>query len=86
MQLKQVVLPAPLGPISPLIEPRSTSNVAPSTATWPPKRLTRPETSSSTSTSAILEGDATVPREAATHAGATRRVREPMRPIFEGRR
>ena len=53
MQLKQVVLPAPFGPIRPVIEPRATSNVAPSTAMWPPKRLTRPETSSSTSTRVV---------------------------------
>ena len=32
MQLKSVDLPAPFGPISPVIEPSSTSNVAPSTA------------------------------------------------------
>ena len=38
MQLKSVDLPAPFGPIRPVIEPGSTSSVAPSTARTPPKR------------------------------------------------
>src|SRR3712207_841705 len=44
-RLKSVVLPAPLGPISAVIEPRRTSSVAPSTALTPPKRLTTSSTS-----------------------------------------
>ena len=40
MQLNSVVLPAPLGPISPQISPLATSNVGPSRATTPPKRTT----------------------------------------------
>src|SRR5688572_14081515 len=40
MTLKNVVLPAPLGPISAVIEPSATSSVAPSTAKRPPKCLT----------------------------------------------
>src|SRR5256885_10764070 len=46
MQLKMVVLPAPLGPISPTIWPRSTSNETSSLATSPPKRLVTWRTSS----------------------------------------
>src|SRR5215211_3687056 len=42
MRLKNVVLPAPLGPISAVIEPSPTCIVAPSTARMPPKRLTTP--------------------------------------------
>src|SRR3954452_25109621 len=40
MQLNSVVLPAPLGPISPHIWPRPTSKLGPSRATTPPKRTT----------------------------------------------
>ena len=40
MQLKSVDLPAPFGPIRPVIEPGSTSSVAPSTARTPPKLRT----------------------------------------------
>src|ERR671930_1920374 len=39
MRWKSVVLPAPLGPISPVTEPRLTSSVAPWTARIPPKCL-----------------------------------------------
>jgi len=42
MQLNVVDLPAPLGPISPVSDPCSTSKEAPSTAVTPPKRLTSP--------------------------------------------
>src|SRR5262245_32744590 len=38
MTLNNVVLPAPLGPISPVTDRSSTLIVAPSTATRPPKR------------------------------------------------
>src|SRR3954470_15380567 len=38
MQLKSVVLPAPLGPIRPTMRPGATSNDTPSSATMPPKR------------------------------------------------
>jgi len=44
MQLKHVVFPAPFGPINPVIEPRGTSNVAPSTARFPPNCFTSPWT------------------------------------------
>src|SRR5215208_3864571 len=40
--LKMVVLPAPLGPIRPAIDPRGTNMSMLSTATRPPKRLVRP--------------------------------------------
>src|SRR5882762_10342223 len=43
-RLNTVVLPAPFGPMSAVIEPRATSNVAPSTARSPPKDLTRSRT------------------------------------------
>src|SRR2546421_8847730 len=46
MQLKIVVLPAPFGPISPTMWPRSTSNETSSLATSPPKRLVTWRTSS----------------------------------------
>src|SRR6266480_3178651 len=45
IRLNAVVLPAPFGPISAVIEPRSTSNVAPSTAATPPKCFASPSTS-----------------------------------------
>src|SRR5919109_3048446 len=45
MTLKKVVLPAPLGPISAVIEPSRTPRVARSTARMPPKRLTTPSAS-----------------------------------------
>ncbi len=44
MQLNKVVLPAPLGPISPQTWPRCTSKVTPSSATMPPKRTVTPRT------------------------------------------
>ena len=39
IRLKAVVLPAPLGPIRAVIEPRRTAKLAPSTARRPPKRF-----------------------------------------------
>jgi hypothetical protein len=47
MQLKAVVLPAPLGPIIETISPVSTSKETSLTANRPPKRLTMRSTSSS---------------------------------------
>ena len=41
MQLNSVVLPAPLGPISPTIEPGSRSNDTPASAITPPNRTER---------------------------------------------
>src|ERR687888_1614858 len=46
-----VVLPAPLGPISAVTEPRRTSSVAPCTARIPPNRLSTPLTTRMRSTS-----------------------------------
>ena len=43
--LKRVVLPAPFGPMSPVIEPSAIDSEAPSTARNPPKRLWRSRTS-----------------------------------------
>ena len=40
--LNMVVLPAPLGPISPVMRPRGASTVTPPRATRPPKRTTIP--------------------------------------------
>src|SRR4029453_18665668 len=45
--LKSVVLPAPFGPISPVIEPSRTESVQPESASTPPKRLVIPVTESS---------------------------------------
>ena len=45
-QLKSVVLPAPLGPMSPAIVPGRTANEIRSSAVMPPKRTVTPETSS----------------------------------------
>ena len=42
MRSKTVVLPAPLGPISPSVSPRRRSNETSSTATIPPNRFVRP--------------------------------------------
>src|SRR5688572_15382400 len=42
MRLKNVVLPAPLGPINAVIEPRWTSTLSTSTAVMPPKFLRTP--------------------------------------------
>ena len=44
MQLKSVDLPAPFGPIKPVIEPASTSRLAPSTARTPPNARTTSST------------------------------------------
>ena len=44
IRLNSVVLPAPFGPISPVIEPPAISRLAPSTAATPPKRLETPAT------------------------------------------
>src|SRR5581483_466875 len=43
--LMVVVLPEPLGPMSPRISPRRMARESPSTATTPPKRLTTPRVS-----------------------------------------
>ncbi len=47
-RLNTVVLPAPLGPMSEVIEPSATAKVASFTAATPPKDLATPLTSSST--------------------------------------
>src|SRR5262249_55904041 len=47
MALKQVVLPAPLGPMRPKIWPGSMSKETASSAVRPPKRMVRPSTESS---------------------------------------
>src|SRR4051794_3935455 len=46
MQLNAVVLPAPLGPISPTISHSLTARFRPSMAVSPPKRMVRSRTSS----------------------------------------
>jgi hypothetical protein len=48
MTLNRVVLPAPLGPISPVIWPASHSRSTSRTAACPPKRTFAPRTSSMT--------------------------------------
>src|SRR5215203_2449579 len=52
--LKMVVLPAPLGPMRPAIDPRGTNISTLSTATRPPKRLVRPLMTRISSTGAGL--------------------------------
>src|ERR1700722_12348676 len=47
-QLKKVLLPAPLGPIRPMISPSATSRSAPSTALNAPNALTMPRASRNT--------------------------------------
>src|SRR5713101_5238593 len=42
--LKRVVLPAPFGPMRPVIEPSATLSVQPASASTPPKRLVMPVT------------------------------------------
>src|SRR3954469_19176014 len=59
MQLKAVVLPAPLGPMSPTISNSLTSSVTSCSACRPPKRIDRSRTSS-TDTGALHRGDAAV--------------------------
>src|SRR5581483_6913930 len=54
MQLKQVVLPAPFGPISPVTRPSGTSNETSLSAAIPPKRIVRSRTSSSAGTPLLL--------------------------------
>src|ERR1700709_1177218 len=60
MALKQVVLPAPLGPISPRISPWRISNETPSRATTPPKRRVTSRISSSVCASAPGAGGCVV--------------------------
>src|SRR5439155_2062734 len=50
-QLSSVVLPAPLGPITPSTSPSATSNVTPSSAATPPNRLVTPFSERSAATS-----------------------------------
>src|SRR5881397_2766387 len=59
MQLKAVVLPAPLGPIRPTISHSSTDRFSPSMAVSPPKRMVRSRTSS-TGTAPVHRADAAV--------------------------
>src|SRR3984957_12295825 len=60
-QLKNVDLPAPLGPISPMISPCSTVRSAPATARKPPNSLETLVASSSTGASPAFRHD-TVPQ------------------------
>src|SRR6266849_329725 len=62
-QLNSVVLPEPLGPISPRISPSRTSNDTPLSAVKPPNRFVSPETVS------ISEG-VSLPSSSAGFAGA----------------
>jgi hypothetical protein len=50
MQLKQVVLPAPFGPISPVTCPSATSKDTSLSAVIPPNRIVRSRTESSAGT------------------------------------
>ena len=78
--LKSVVLPAPFGPITPWIWPRSTASETPSSTTMPPKRLTSASTARiGSATAAAIRGDG--PRSA---PGARSRF-EPGRRLELGR-
>src|SRR3954465_13097825 len=59
MTLKSVVLPAPFGPIRPVIVPGSTEKLAPLTAVTPPKRTVTSSTSSSGRPFVAVSGCAT---------------------------
>src|SRR3546814_11586052 len=54
MQLNNVVLPAPFGPMRPAIAPRRTPNETPSSATIPPNVTRTPPTSSSGTAAAVI--------------------------------
>src|SRR5205085_3768970 len=54
MALSAVVLPAPLGPMSPRMRPSSTRRLMPSSATFVPKALRRPRASMHAIASALL--------------------------------
>ncbi len=56
MQLKSVVLPAPLGPIRPTISPGSMTSETSRLATRPPNRLVHDSTSSRAGTGQLLAG------------------------------
>src|SRR3954464_15216227 len=60
MQLNAVVLPAPLGPMSPTISHSSTFRLSPSIAVRPPNLIVRSETSS-TDIGALHRADTGVP-------------------------
>src|SRR3954447_4197206 len=63
MQLNAVVLPAPLGPMSPTISNSLTSRLTSCSACRPPKRIDRSRTSS-TDTGALHHAEAAVDRVA----------------------
>src|SRR5438552_3914036 len=69
--LKVVVLPAPFGPMSPVMQSASTSRSTSLTALSPPKRTVRPRTSSSATT--VLRGDAqsSIERDELAHRDGT---------------
>src|SRR6476660_3204268 len=60
IRLNTVDLPDPLGPMSPVIEPRGTVNEQPSTALIPPKCFLSPVTASSGVVSVARLGDGDV--------------------------
>src|SRR5664279_5319600 len=57
MTLNRVVLPAPLGPMSPVTDPGSVSMATSSSATLPPKRTVTPWTSSRAMERHLLDAD-----------------------------
>src|SRR5437879_2039911 len=58
--LNSVVLPAPFGPINPVIRPPSAEIDASSSATLPPKRTLTPRTSSRGTDPYLVEGESAV--------------------------
>src|SRR5437870_4441182 len=60
MTLNSVVLPAPFGPINPVIRPASAVSEASSSATLPPKRTLTPRTSSRGTDPYLVESEGAV--------------------------
>src|SRR5690348_9532046 len=79
--LKQVVLPAPFGPISPRISPLYRVKSTPSRATTPPKRMVTSSTSSRGSRSAIWSlNDARLPSSILEFDGPPTARQQALRP------
>src|SRR5215472_288466 len=72
-RLKQVVLPAPLGPIMAWILPRATRRLTPRTATKPAKSLARSSVSRTVSFATMFPHDRHFPQDPAGRKGKRRR-------------
>src|SRR3989304_2686712 len=74
MMVKRVVLPDPLGPIRPVIEPSATSNVASVSTGNAPKRLSMPRIESMAVTGPSPSRNGEPPPSPSNHPSPTRRV------------